>query len=59
MKLPNNEGDRSSPEHPFTLNAASTTRNELHLIELLAKGIPWEPLNSLGYCQEYQLLSTS
>jgi hypothetical protein len=32
----------------------------LHLIELLAKGVPWETPNKTGYCQDNnKLLSTN
>lgn len=30
-------------------NEVSSSRNGLHLIKLLAKEVPWEPLNNLGY----------
>lgn len=35
------------------------TRTELHLIELLAKGVPWKSPNNPGCCQDYKLLSTN
>jgi hypothetical protein len=37
----------------------SRTGIELYLIELLVKGVPWEPLNNPGFCQGYVLLFTN
>lgn len=40
----------------------SSTRIELYLIDLivlLAKGDPWESINTSGYCQDYRLLYTN
>ena len=47
MKLPNNEGDRGLSGHHLSPNEAFSTGNELHLIELLSKEVPWEPLKTL------------
>lgn len=41
------------------LNDASSTGTGLHLIELLAKGVPWETPTNPGCCQDYKLLSTN
>lgn len=44
MKLPNNGGrGRGLAEYLLSPNKPSGTGNELHLIELLAIGAPWEP----------------
>lgn len=40
MKLPNKGGDTGPARHLLSLNEASNARNWLHLIELLAKGVP-------------------
>ena len=59
MKSPSNEGDGTPNEHLLSPNDASnSTGIGLHLIELLAKGVPWVPLNNLtfvkiiGYCPQ-------
>jgi hypothetical protein len=52
-------GSRASTGYLSSPNEASSTRNGLHLIKLLAKGAPWEPPNNLGYCLGYLLLSTN
>lgn len=56
MKSPNNRRDGVPPGHLSSSDEASTTRNRLHLIKLLAEGDPWEHSNSLGYYQGYWLL---
>lgn len=38
IKSPNNGGERVPPGHLFSPNKVSSTGNEFHLIELLAKG---------------------
>lgn len=40
MKLLSNKGDRDLAGHQLSPNEASSLRTGLHLIELLAKGIP-------------------
>lgn len=40
MNPPNNSGDRDPTEHPLPPNEVSSSGIELHLTELLAKGIP-------------------
>lgn len=47
MKSQNNGGGKKAPiRHLSTPNEASSSRDRLHLIELLAKEAPWTPLNS-------------
>lgn len=43
---PNNNGDRITNGHLLSANKASSTRFGLHIIELLAKGAPWESPNN-------------
>ena len=44
MKLSNDKGHRAPAGHLLSPNEAFSTRTGLlHLIELLAKGVPWEP----------------
>lgn len=43
MKPPNNGADKSGTGHHLSLTETYTTRNKLHLIELLVKGVPGEP----------------
>lgn len=38
IKSPNNGGERVPPGHLFSSNKVSSTGNEFHRIELLAKG---------------------
>lgn len=45
--------------HLLSPNEAFSTRIWLHLIELLAKGVSWEPPNNLCCCQDYRLFSTN
>jgi hypothetical protein len=59
MKSPNNGRVRAPTAHLLSPNEASSIRNGLYLIELLAKGVPWEPPSKLGYSQGYRLFSTS
>lgn len=47
----NNQGDVVPTGYLLSSNEGSSSRYELQLIELLAKGTPWETLNNLGYCQ--------
>ena len=54
MKSSNNGGDSTLTGHFLSPNEASSTGNELHLIELLVKGVPWEPPNNPGCCQDYR-----
>lgn len=49
MKSPNNRGSRAPPGHLLSPDEASSTRTGLHLIELVAKGTPWEPPNEPGH----------
>ena len=51
MKSPYNRRDRVPPGHFSSSDEASTTRNGLHLIKLLAEGNPWEHSKNLGYYQ--------
>ena len=46
MKLPNNGWGRATAEHLSSPNETSITGTDLHLIELLAKEVPWEPPNN-------------
>ena len=48
-KLGNDARDRAPTGHLLLPNEISSSRNGLHLIKLLAKEVPWEPLNNLGY----------
>ena len=59
MKLPNNEGDRAPTGCLLLPNEASSTRNGLHLTEVLAKEVSWKSPNNSGYCQDYRVLSTN
>lgn len=43
MTSPNKGRDRAPTSRLLLLNEAYRTGNELHLIELLVKGVPWEP----------------
>lgn len=43
MKLPNHKGDRTPTGNFSSLNKASNTRNELHLIGDVSHRNPWEP----------------
>lgn len=58
MKLLFN-GNRALTGHLWSLNEVSSTRIQLHLIELLDKGVPRKPLKNLGCCQDYRSLSTN
>lgn len=49
IKLWNDARDRAPTGHCLPPNKVSSSRNGLHLIKLLAKEVPWEPLNNLGY----------
>ena len=59
MELPNNGGDRAPTGHLLSPNEASSPKIGLHIIELLAKGIPWESPNNTSYFQDYRLLSAN
>lgn len=50
MKPSNTRGDRGPAGQVLSPNEASSIGIELHIIELLAKGIPWESPNNPGYC---------
>lgn len=49
MKSPNN-GDRAPTGYLSSPNEPSSTRTGLHLIELLAQWVQWEPPNNPGCC---------
>ena len=52
MKLPNTGEDKVQTGHLPSPNESSSTRNELHPIELLAKRVSREQHpNNPGYCQ--------
>lgn len=55
MKLTNNGEDRTPTGHILSPNKASSTRNWLHPIELLAEGVPWKLPHSFCY-QDYGML---
>ena len=49
--------DRAPSGHFLSPTEASSTGNGLYLIELLAKGIPWEPPpNNPGCCQSLKVV---
>lgn len=52
MKSLNNRGDRAPTRYFASPNEGSSIRNQLHLIELLAKRISWQ-LNNSCSCQGY------
>lgn len=58
MELPNKWGDNVPTRHLLPLSVTFTARNELRLVELLAKGAPKEPPNNSGCCQGYCPLET-
>ena len=43
MKSPNNRGDGAPTGYLPSPYEASSTKNGLHLIKLLAKRVPWKP----------------
>lgn len=59
IKLPNNRGDKVPTGHLLSSKEASTTRVGLRLIELFARGVPWESVNNPGCCKDNRLLSTN
>lgn len=56
LKLKNGE-DRATTGHIFSQNEATSTRNGLNLIVLLAKGAPWEPPDNPDCGQDYRCSS--
>ena len=47
-------GEMDAPNgHLLSPNETSSSGSRLHLMELLAKGVPYEPSNNAGYCQGY------
>lgn len=46
MTLTNNAGGRAPIGHLLSPNEVSSAEIELHLIERLAKGVPWETLKN-------------
>lgn len=58
MKSPNN--GKMKPQLVISSSTeASSTNNDLHIIEFLTNRVPWEPKNYLGYYQGYRFLSTN
>lgn len=59
MESSNYGGNKDITGHLLLPNKASSTEMELHLIELLAKGVSWKPPSHVGYvCQCCRVLST-
>lgn len=53
MTSSNNRGNTASTGHLSSSNETSSTVNELHIIEPLAKEVPREPSNNPGYFQNF------
>jgi len=47
MESPTGRGDKAPTRHLSSSNNTFNERNELHLIELLAKRVPWKPSKTL------------
>ena len=58
MNLSNNGRDIAPTGYLLSPNEASSTVIGLHLIELLAKEVPWESSNNSGCYLDCRLLST-
>ena len=52
MKSTNNGGDQTPTGYLFLPPETSNTRTRSNLTGLLAKGVPWKPLNNLSCCQK-------
>lgn len=52
MASPHSEGDNAPTRYLIAKSQTSSDRNGLHLVEMLAKGIPWTPPspNITGCC---------
>lgn len=59
LQVPNNREDRGPTSYLFLPHEASSSGIGLSLIELLAKGVPWEFANNLDYIYDYRLLFTN
>lgn len=55
MASPNNRGDNVPTRHFIPPSKTCSDRNGLYLVESLAKGAPWKPLNIACYCHGYSL----
>lgn len=53
MTSSNNRGNTAPTGHLSSSNETSSTVNELHIIEPLAKEVPREPSNNPGYFQNF------
>lgn len=59
MKSQNNRKKRSPTGYLLSPDKASSAEIGLHLIELLAKRVPWKPPNNPDYCQDCELFLTN
>lgn len=50
-------GDRNPPDHILASNEDAVIRTGLYLIDMLSRGVPWEPENIPRCCKDYGLLS--
>lgn len=59
MKSQNYREERSPTGHLLSPDKTSSAGIRLHLIELLAKRVPWKPPNNPNYCQDCGLFFTN